>query len=66
MGPAGTRIKPLALANGHGRYISVSLHPNGRFVSWGISVKYMAVKFLAVSLPKPPFGGFRIETATWI
>jgi hypothetical protein len=26
----------------------------------------MAVNFLAVSLLKPPFGGFRSETAIWI
>jgi hypothetical protein len=31
-----------------------------------MSVKYIAVKFLSVSLPKPPFGGFGSETATWI
>jgi hypothetical protein len=30
-----------------------------------MSVKYIAVKFVAVSLLKPPFGGFRIETAIW-
>jgi hypothetical protein len=29
-------------------------------------VKYTAVNFLAVSIPKPPFGGFRSETAIWI
>jgi hypothetical protein len=32
-------------------------------------VKYIAVKFLAVSLPKPPCAGngrFVSETATWI
>jgi hypothetical protein len=31
-----------------------------------MSVNYIAVKFLAVSLLKPPCGGFRIETFTWI
>jgi hypothetical protein len=36
-----TRIKPLVLTNGHGRYLY-------------ISVKYIAVKVLAVSLPKRP------------
>jgi hypothetical protein len=29
-----------------------------------MSVKYMAVNF-SVLLLKPPFGGFRSETATW-
>jgi hypothetical protein len=28
-------------------------------------VKYIAVNFLAASLPKPPFGGFGSEAATW-
>ena len=45
-----TRIKSLALTNGHGHYITVTVHPNGRS-----SVKYIAVNFLSVSLPKPPF-----------
>jgi hypothetical protein len=31
-----------------------------------MSVAYIAVKFLAVSLLKPPCGGFRSETVTWI
>jgi hypothetical protein len=29
-------------------------------------VKYIAVKCLAVSLLKPPFGGFKGETVIWI
>jgi hypothetical protein len=31
-----------------------------------MSVKYIAVEVFSVSLPKPPFGGFRSETAIWI
>jgi hypothetical protein len=30
-----------------------------------MSVKYIAVIFLSVSLLKPPFSGFRSETAIW-
>jgi hypothetical protein len=63
-----TRIKPLALTNGHGRYM---LH--GRYtrtdtcVRWEMPVTYIAVKLLSVSLPKRPCNGrFRTETATWI
>jgi hypothetical protein len=56
-----TRIKPLPLTNGHGRYMAVT--PERALMSVGMPVKYIAVKFLAVSLP---FGGFRIETAIWI
>jgi hypothetical protein len=61
-----TRIKPLALTNGHGRYMTVT--PERTLVSVGKCPlnKYIAVKFLSVSLLKPPFGGFRSETATWI
>jgi hypothetical protein len=50
-----TRIKPLALTNGHGRYMTVT--PERTLAS---------VKCLSVSLLKPPFGGFRSETVTWI
>jgi hypothetical protein len=35
-------------------------------VRWEMSVKSIAVKFLSVTLLKPPFGGFRSETVTWI
>ena len=31
-----------------------------------MSVKCIDVRFLAASLLKPPFGGFRIETVIWI
>jgi hypothetical protein len=31
-----------------------------------MSVKYEAVKFLAISLLKPPNGGLRSETVIWI
>jgi hypothetical protein len=65
-----TRTKPLTLTNDHGRYIVyIAVTPERALESvgeYGISVKYMTVKFLAVSLLKPPFGGFRSETATWI
>jgi hypothetical protein len=63
-----TRIKPLALTNDHGRYIAVT--PD--CVRWGMSVTYIAAKFLAVSLPKRlcngrfTSGGFRSETVIWI
>jgi hypothetical protein len=43
-----TRIKPLALANGHGRYITRYRYTRtDTCVRWGMSVKYIAVKFLA-------------------
>ena len=58
------RIKPLPLANGHGRYITVT--PERALVSVGEWPLHIAVKFLTVSLPKPPYGGFRSETAIWI
>ena len=59
-----TRIKPLALASGHGRYITVT--PKRALVSVGEWPLHLAVKFLTVSLPKPPSGGFGSETAIWI
>ena len=59
-----TRIKPLALASGHGRYITVT--PERALVSVGEWPLHIAVKFLTVSLPKPPSGGFGSETAIWI
>jgi hypothetical protein len=59
-----TRIKPLALTNGHGRCMVVT--PERTLASvGGMSVKYIAVKFLSVSLLKPPFGGFRSEPVIW-
>jgi hypothetical protein len=34
---------------------------------WGISIKYIAVKYLAVLLPKRPCNDrFTYKTATWI
>jgi hypothetical protein len=48
-----TGIKPLALTNGHGRCITVTAERTLASVG-GISVSNMAVKFLSVSLPKPP------------
>jgi hypothetical protein len=48
-----TRIKLLALTNGHGRYMAVS--PEWTLsVRWRMPVKYIAVKCLSVSLPKRP------------
>jgi hypothetical protein len=61
----GTRIKPLALINGHGRYMTVTPETD-TCVRWGMPGEYTAVNFLSVSLLKPPFSGFRSETATWI
>jgi hypothetical protein len=74
---SNTRIKPLDLTNGHGHYIAVT--PERALASvGGMPVKYIAVKFLGVSLPKPPcihngrsllkppLGGFRSEIVTWI
>jgi hypothetical protein len=61
-----TKIKPLALTNGYGRYITVT--PERTLASGGggecpLNI-YIAVKFLAVSLPKPPCNGrFTSETA---
>jgi hypothetical protein len=46
-----TRIKPLALTNGHGRYITfinTLERRTGAFVRWGMSVKHMPVKFISV------------------
>ena len=65
-----TRIKPLTLANGHGRYMTVTpertLASVGPYL-WGMSVKYIDFKFLSVSLPKRPCNGrFNSETAIWI
>jgi hypothetical protein len=48
-----TRIKPLTLTNGHGRYMTVTPERTLTYVRWGMPVKYIAVKF----------GGFRSETA---
>ena len=60
-----TRIKPLALASGHGRYITVT--PELTLVRWGMAVAYSRYKFVTVSLPKRFRNGrFTSETATWI
>jgi hypothetical protein len=70
-----TRIKPLALTNDHGRYITVT--PKRTLTSVGecpleikplnfCSFHFRNRRVTAVSLPKPPFGGFRSETVTWI
>jgi hypothetical protein len=63
----------LAFTNGHGRYTRTDI-----YVRWGMPVKYIQWPLIfwpfhfwnrrvaAVSLLKPPCGGFRIETAIWI
>jgi hypothetical protein len=59
-----TRIKPLALASGHGRYITVT--PERTLLSageWPLHT-YSRYKFVTVSLPKRfRNGGFNSETA---
>jgi hypothetical protein len=60
-----TRIKPLALTNGHGRYMAVT--PERKLMSARKFPLNTAVKFLSVSLPKRPCNGrFTSETVTWI
>jgi hypothetical protein len=60
-------IKPLALASGHGRYITVT--PERTLVScvrWGMAVAYSRYKFITVSIPKRFRNGrFTSETAAW-
>ena len=67
-----TRIEPLALTNGHGRYMAVT--PERTLASvegcplniWPLNFCPFQVRngrVTAVSLLKPPFGGFRSETA---
>jgi hypothetical protein len=59
-----TRIKPLALASGHGRYITASPERTLTFVRWGMAVTCSRNKFVAVSLPKWLRNGrFTSETA---
>ena len=56
-----TRIKPLPLANPHGRYMSIT--PERALVSVGELPLHLGVKFLTVSLPKPGCNGrFTSET----
>jgi hypothetical protein len=61
-----TRIKALALTNGHGRYITVT--PERTLVSvgeWPLHICYSRYRFLTVSLPKRFRNGrFGSETAT--
>ena len=63
-----TRIKPLALASGHGRHITITVTPERALVSvgeWPLPL-HIAVTFLDVSLPKPPCNGrFNSETSVW-
>jgi hypothetical protein len=69
------RIKPLALTNGHGLYMAVTperaLASGGECLLHILPLKFCPVHFqngrvTAVSLLKPPFGGFRSETVIWI
>ena len=70
-----TRIKPLTLANGHGRCMAVT--PERTFLSVGkfplntkplnfCPLHFRNGRVTSVSLLKPPCGGFRSETVTWI
>jgi hypothetical protein len=62
-----TRIKLLALASGHGRYITVTPERTLAYVRWGMAFTYSRYKFVTVSLPKRFRNGrFTSETATWI
>ena len=47
---SGTRIKPLPLANGHGRYITVALELEQKLVSVGEWSLHKTVIFLTASL----------------
>jgi hypothetical protein len=60
-----TRIKPLALASGHGRYITATPEPTILSVG-GMTVTYGRYKFVTVTLPNLLRNGrFTSETATW-
>ena len=64
-----TRIKPLALASGHGRYGTwpLSYTRTGSFVRWRMAVTYNRYKFVTVSLLKRLRNGrFTSETVTLI
>jgi hypothetical protein len=58
-----TRIKPLSLTNGHGRYIAVSPERT-LFFRWGMAVTHNSYKFVIVAVTCN--GRFTFETATWI
>ena len=71
-----TRIKPLDVASDHGRYRTIT--PERALVSvgeWPLHINITVANLqpfhfrngyvTAVSLLKPLYGGFRIETATW-
>jgi hypothetical protein len=62
-----TRIKPLALASDHGRYMHNRYTRTGACVRWGIGYAYSRYKFIAASLPERLHSSrFASETATWI
>jgi hypothetical protein len=46
-----TRIKPLTLASGHGRYITVT-PKTVTCVRWGMAFAYSRYKFVTASIPK--------------
>jgi hypothetical protein len=55
----------LALTNGHGRYMTVT--PERTLFPVNFCPFHFRIRRVtAVSLLKPPFGGFRSETTTWI
>jgi hypothetical protein len=59
-----TRIKPLALTSGHGRYMHNRYTRTETCVRWGMAVTYSRYKFVTVSLPKRFRNGiFTSETA---
>jgi hypothetical protein len=62
---SNTRIKPLALASGHGRYITVTTERTLVSVGeWPLHIAYSRYNFLAASLPKRFRNGrFTSETA---
>jgi hypothetical protein len=59
-----TRIKPLPLTNGHGRYMTVT--PERTLMSVGKCPLNIWPLIFSVSILKPPFGAFRSETVIWI
>jgi hypothetical protein len=63
-----TRIKPLPLTNGHGRYITVAPEWTRLSVGeWPLHIAVFSCEFLTVSLPKRlRKGRFNSETTTWI
>jgi hypothetical protein len=44
----------------------MAVTPERKIFRWGMAVSFNRYKFTTVSILKPPFGGFRSETVTWI